>query len=111
MDMPHWMTMEERDKLLEEQRDTFAADTVNIIGYDAGQFWDDGTGYLVPELFNLNFARILQNFHEIGNIPKSKLMLGFGVGDQDAGASWEGTDVDIEAVTGWGPLSSTESFV
>merc|ERR1712000_631213 len=53
-------------------------------------------GGLVPELFDLDFEKILQNFHEIGNIPKSKLMMGFGVGDQDAGAKWEGMDKDVE---------------
>jgi len=74
-----------------------AFDTVNIMGYDAAQFCDDGTGEVVAQLFDLNFERILKNFHEIGKIPKSKLMMGFGVGDQDAGASWEGMDVDIEA--------------
>jgi hypothetical protein len=73
-----------------------AFDTVNIMGYDAAQFCDDGAGGLVPELFDLDFEKILQNFHEIGNIPKSKLMMGFGVGDQDAGAKWEGMDKDVE---------------
>merc|ERR1712000_229858 len=73
-----------------------AFDTVNIMGYDAAQFCDDGAGGLTPELFDLNFERVLQNFHEIGNIPKSKLMMGFGVGDQDAGAKWEGMDKDVE---------------
>jgi len=70
-------------------------DTVNIMGYDAA-IQDPATKKM--ELFKLDFAKVLDNFHKLGNVPKTKLMMGFGIGEQDAGATWEGMDADIEVM-------------
>lgn len=56
-------------------------DTVNIMAYDAGGL-------------HFNFTTILENFVEIGNVPKEKLNMGFEPGAQYAGGIWEGLDVD-----------------
>lgn len=70
-------------------------DTVNIMGYDAA-IQDPESKAM--ELFNLNFGQVLRNFVELGNVPPSKLMMGFGPGEQDAGAVWEGMDADVDAM-------------
>lgn len=70
-------------------------DTVNIMGYDAA-VQDPETKTM--ELFKLDFGKILQNFVELGGVPRDKLMMGFGPGEQDAGAKWEGMDVDLAAI-------------
>jgi len=61
-------------------------DTVNIMAYDAGQY--GGKPY------KLNFAQILDNFAKHGNVPPSKINLGFEPGPQAAGGKWEGQEVD-----------------
>jgi len=60
-------------------------DTVNIMAYDAGT----AAGAL-----KLNFSQILRNFVEIGNVPASKINIGFEPGEQAAGGVWEGQAVD-----------------
>lgn len=70
-------------------------DTVNVMGYDAA-IQDPESGAM--QLFKLDFAKVLQNFEKLGNVPKTKLMMGFGPGEQDAGATWEGMDADIDAM-------------
>merc|ERR1712166_1151986 len=62
-------------------------DTVNIMAYDAGGL-------------HFNFSTILQNFHELGNVSKTKINMGFEPGAQFAGGVWEGMDVDMKA-TQW----------
>jgi len=60
-------------------------DTVNIMAYDAGT----AAGAL-----KLNFSQIFRNFVEIGNVPASKINIGFEPGEQAAGGVWEGQTVD-----------------
>ena len=60
-------------------------DTVNIMAYDAGT----AAGAL-----KLNFSQVFRNFVEIGNVPASKINIGFEPGEQAAGGVWEGQAVD-----------------
>lgn len=60
-------------------------DTVNIMAYDAGT----PAGPL-----KLNFTTILNNFHKYGNVPPSKINMGFEPGEQSGGGSWEGAELD-----------------
>lgn len=63
-----------------------AFDTVNIMSYDQ----DKG--------LKLNFANILNNFHNAGGVPAKKLNIGFEPGEQGGGGSWEGQAADISTV-------------
>jgi len=76
-------------------------DFVHIMGYDAA-VTDSTTGQ--TQTFELNFSKVLDNFVELGPVPPEKLIMGFGPGEQDAGAQWEGMDADVTAL-----LSMNES--
>lgn len=56
-------------------------DTVNIMAYDAGNL-------------TFNFPQILDNFVKLGQVPASKINMGFEPGEQNAGGKWEGQEVD-----------------
>jgi len=60
-------------------------DTANIMAYDAGT--DAGP-------LQLNFTTIMENFASYGNVPKSKISIGFEPGEQAGGGKWEGMDAD-----------------
>jgi len=64
-------------------------DTVNIMAYDEGAYGG--------KPFRLDFAKILNNFAQHGNIPPQKLNIGFEPGPQAAGGKWEGQAVDEAA--------------
>jgi len=63
-------------------------DTVNIMAYDAGS----AAGPL-----KLNFTTILNNFVKYGQVPASKINMGFEPGEQSGAGVWEGEAMD-EAV-------------
>jgi len=63
-------------------------DTVNIMAYDAGS----PAGPL-----KINFTTVLDNFARYGNVPPSKINMGFEPGEQAGAGVWEGQAMD-EAV-------------
>lgn len=62
-------------------------DSVNIMAYDASGI-------------KINFTTVMDNFVNIGNVPRSKVMIGFEPGEQAAGGIWEGLDAD-KAIAQW----------
>merc|ERR1719210_372033 len=56
------------------------------MGYDAGAYGG--------KPFKLDFATILNNFAKYGNIPPSRINMGFEPGPQAAHGKWEGEAVD-----------------
>merc|ERR1711907_503789 len=65
-------------------------DTVNIMAYDAGS----PAGPL-----KINFTTVLSNFAKYGNVPASKINMGFEPGEQSGAGVWEGEALDEEVAT------------
>lgn len=65
-------------------------DYVNIMAYDAGT----EVGPLV-----LDFDVIMENFVNLGDVPREKIIMGFEPGSQAAGGVWEGLSEDLEIAT------------
>jgi len=65
-------------------------DTVNIMAYDAGS----AAGPL-----KINFTTVISNFATYGNVPSSKINMGFEPGEQSGAGVWEGEALDEKVAT------------